>query len=66
MSLNLIEINFEKQEIFKKIFESCIEPLHVVQNIEVITKQQVGKNSLIFFDEVCPVQPKKGFEFPTP
>jgi len=56
-SLNLIEINFEKQEIFKKIFESSIEPHHVVQNIEVITKQQVGKNSLIFFDEVqnCPI-----------
>ncbi len=50
-------MNFERQEIFKKIFDGSIEPHDVIQNIEVITKQQVGKNALIFFDEVqnCPI-----------
>lgn len=55
-NLQLIEINFEKLEIFKKIFESGIEPRQVIQNIEVITKTRIEKNALIFFDEVqnCP------------
>ncbi len=56
-NLKLIEINFEKQEVFKKIFHDSIEPHHVIQNIELITKQKVGDHSLIFFDEVqdCPI-----------
>jgi predicted AAA+ superfamily ATPase len=55
--LNLVEINFEKQELFKRIFTESIEPEQVIQNIELITKQPVGADSLIFFDEVqdCPI-----------
>ena len=50
---NFIEINFETDDRFKKLFELNLDPVRIIRDIELITLESItpGK-TLLFFDEI--------------
>src|SRR5437868_2487074 len=50
---NFIEINFETDDRFRKLFELNLDPVRIIRDIELSTLEKItpGK-TLIFFDEI--------------
>lgn len=49
---NMIYVNFETNEIVKKMIDENIEPEYIIKNLEIIYNQKIDENTLIFFDEI--------------
>ena len=49
---NMIYVNFETNEIVKKMINESIEPEYIIKNLEIIYNQKINEHTLIFFDEI--------------
>ncbi|MBE5871978.1 MAG: ATP-binding protein [Lachnospiraceae bacterium] len=45
-------LNFESMKGLDSVFEESLEPETILENLEILTGEKIGKDTLLFFDEI--------------